>query len=164
MRTRTFHFSATAGALTGAALLAALTGCVADGSYQSRGYSSRPAVRMQADVVFEDDYDYYPSYETYYSRSRHEFVYRDGGRWVRRTEPNGVSLTLLLAAPSVRMDFRDAPERHHNTVVRTYPRNWSPAGAGHDAKRQRQDARHNERKDDRKNDRRDGHANDDRQH
>ncbi len=134
MNSRTLRCFARAGTLTGAALLVTLAGCVSDGSYHSRGYSSRPTVQVQSAVVFEDDYDYFPGYETYYSRSRQEYVYRDGGRWVRHTEPRHVSLSLLLASPSVRMDFRDAPERHHRTVVRSYPKNWSPRGAAHVAK------------------------------
>jgi hypothetical protein len=152
MNTRTLRCFARAGTLTGAALLVSLAGCVSDGSYQSRGYSSRPAVQVQSSVIFEDDYDYYPRYATYYSRSRQEYVYRDGGRWVRRSEPAQVSVNLLFASPSIRMDFRDAPERHHRTVVRSYPKNWAPREAGHVAKDDRKpDKRNNRRDDNRRN-------------
>ena len=103
--------------VTATALLFVLTGCVTDDTGHTR-------VRGSAYVSFEDDYDYYPRYETYYSRNRREFVYRDGGQWVRRREPNGVSINVILATPSVRLDFRDSPERHHNDVIRSYPRDW----------------------------------------
>ena len=152
MSTQALRVSATAGTLIGAALLVALAGCVSDGSFQSRGYNSRPTAQVSSSVTFEDDYDYFPGYETYYSRSRHEYVYRDGGRWVRRPEPLHVSLSLLLASPSVRMDFRDAPERHHRTVVRNYPKNWSPRDAGHAARDGRGPNQRNDRaNDDRRN-------------
>lgn len=124
---------------------------MADGSHRGRGYQSGPAVQVQAGVTFEDDYDYYPGYETYYSRSRREFVYRDGNAWVRRPEPRGISVGVLLAAPAVRMTFRDAPEKHHETVVRTYPKNWTPSQQRHKANRT--DEKRNERNsgDDRRN-------------
>jgi hypothetical protein len=145
MNTPTFRCFARAGTVTGAALLVALAGCVSDGSYQSRGYSSRPTAQVQSSIVFEDDYDYYPGYETYYSRSRQEYVYRDGGRWVRHSEPRHVAVSLLLASPSIRMDFRDAPERHHRAVARSYPRNWSPQDRDHAAKNDRGNDRRNDR-------------------
>jgi len=113
---------AAAGLVAGTALLFLLTGCASEGS--GRYYGDRTSVRGQAVVSFEDDYDYYPRYETYYSRNRREFVYRDGGQWVRRREPSGVSINVILATPSVRLDFRDSPERHHNDVIRSYPRDW----------------------------------------
>jgi hypothetical protein len=126
------------------------TGCVAEGSNRGRSYHSGPAVQVQAGVTFEDDYDYYPGYETYYSRSRREFVYRDGNSWVRRPQPRGISVGVLLATPAVRMTFRDAPERHHSTVARTYPKNWTPSRQGHEDNRK--DVKRNERsRDERRN-------------
>ncbi|MBK8474912.1 MAG: hypothetical protein IPL39_01010 [Opitutaceae bacterium] len=100
--------------VVGCALLAVtLTGCLTEGSYHSQGYRSGPQV--QASVAFEDDYDYYPGYETYYSRTRHEFVYRDGRTWVRRPQPQGISVDLLFAAP--RCVWRSATRRS-GTIVR----------------------------------------------
>ncbi|MDI1337743.1 MAG: hypothetical protein PSU94_16290 [Lacunisphaera sp.] len=111
-------------------VLVALTGCETDDSRGRSGYYDRPSSRGSVMVVYEDDYDYYPAYEVYYSRSRHEYVYRDGNSWVRRSEPSGISISVLLSTPSVRMDFRDSPEQHHSAVIRSYPRNWSRGGSG----------------------------------
>jgi hypothetical protein len=33
---------------------------------------------------------------------------------------------VLLASPSVKMDFHDSPAQHHAAVVKQYPKNWSP--------------------------------------
>ena len=147
-----------AGLIGAVALLASLTGCVVEGAGRRAEYRERPAVRVQAAVVFQDDYDYYPAYETFYSRNRREYVYRDGNSWVRRSEPRGVSLDVLLAAPSVRLDFHDSPEQHHGTVVRSYPRDWKRPAQAHDRKenhRENKDDRRDER-DDRRDDRKDG--------
>ena len=140
----------TAGVIAGSAFLTAFTGCMVDGSGQRSSYRGRPPVQTHTTVVFEDDYDYYPGYEVYYSRSRHEYVYRDGNAWVRRPEPRGVTVDVLLAAPSVRMDFRDSPEQHHGTVVRSYPRNWKRPDQRHDDKNDRRND-----KDDRRDDKKD---------
>jgi len=119
-----FFFQAgKAGLVLGAVLLATLTGCV--------GYVEGPRAGIQAEpYVFavQDDYVYYPDYECYYSVSRHQYAYREGGAWVLRPAPRGVSVDVLLASPSVRMDFHDSPARHHAAVVQKYPRNWAPPG------------------------------------
>lgn len=87
---------------------------------------------MQNVAVMQVDYDYFPGYETYYDRSRHEYIYRDGDAWVRKSKPRGVTADVLLAAPSARMDFHDSPERHHSAVVKTYPKTWKqPATVSH---------------------------------
>lgn len=121
------HFSKT-NALTvglGAVLLAALTGCV--------GYVDGPrAVVYSQPYVFadEDDYVYYPDYECYYSVSRHQYAYRNGNVWVARSAPRGVSVNVVLASPSVRMNFHDSPANHHAAVTKQYPKNWKPSGGG----------------------------------
>jgi hypothetical protein len=133
MTNRTFHAANLAGLLGGVALVAVLAGCVTDGSaYQHGGYQGRTTVHAQATVAIQDDYDYFPGYETYYSRNRREFVYRDGNTWVRRPAPQGTAVSVVLASPSVRMSFRDSPDRHHDSVVRSYPKNWRPADQKHD--------------------------------
>lgn len=138
--------------LAGTTLLALLVACETDGSRQHRGYGSHSSVQVQGSLVFQDDYDYYPAYETYYSRNRREYVYRDGGTWVRRSEPRGVSIDLFFAAPSVRLDFRDSPEQHHATVVRSYPKNWQRSDSNRATKDDRKDAKKNDKKKTRKGD------------
>ena len=108
--------------LAGAAgllLIATFAGCASDSAY----YQDRPIGYDDRSVAYEDDYDYYPSQEIYYARNRREYIYRDGDRWVRTTSPR-VSSRVLLSSPSVRVEFRDSPERHHNDVIRRYPRDW----------------------------------------
>ncbi len=142
MTTKIFLVTAKTGLVTMTVLMAALTGCVYDGPNQRGEYRGRPTVQVQAAVVFQDDYDYYPAYETYYSRNRHEYVYRDGNNWVRSPQPRGIQANVLLAAPSVRVDFHDSPAQHHSSVVKSYPKNWKQPAKAHADK--------NERKDDKK--------------
>jgi uncharacterized protein YijF (DUF1287 family) len=112
-----------AGFLLGAVLLATLTGCV--------GYVDRPSqgsVYVEPALVVQDDYVYYPNYQVYYSNSRRQYAYREGGVWVSRAAPPGVTVNVLRASPSVRMDFHDSPANHHAQVVQKYPKNWSSHG------------------------------------
>jgi len=84
-----------------------------------------PSVVVGAPVVVaEDNYVYYPSYGVYYNTSRHQYAYMDGGAWVSRPAPMGVSADVLLASPSVKMDFHDSPANHHEAMVRKYPKNY----------------------------------------
>ena len=113
-----------AGFVLGAVLLVTLTGCV--------GYVNGPRAGIYAEpqvFVAQDDYVYYPGYEVYYSSSRHQYAYREGNAWVARPAPRGVSVNVLLASPSVRMDFHDSPAQHHAAVVKQYPKNWAPSGS-----------------------------------
>ncbi len=127
MNDKKFPFaSRTAGLVLGTVLLGALTGCVA--------YVDRPAQGSvyednSATFLVQDDYVYYPNYECYYSSSRHQFAYRDGRNWVSRPAPRGVTVNVLLASPSVKMNFHDAPAQHHAAVAKQYPKNWKPASA-----------------------------------
>jgi hypothetical protein len=122
------HFFKTAatGSVVGALLLGAMTGCVAEFRAPSIGIYADPAP-----VVFaaQDDYIYYPGYNVYYSSSRHQYAYMEGGGWVSRPGPRGVSVDVLLASPSVRMDFHDSPANHRAAIARQYPKNWKPAAA-----------------------------------
>ena len=105
-------------------LLGTLTGCV--------GYYDGPRAAVYAEppvFVVQDDYVYYPDYQVYYSVSRHQYAYRDGRNWVSRPAPRGVSVNVLQASPSVRMDFHDSPAQHHATVAKQYPKNWKPAAS-----------------------------------
>jgi hypothetical protein len=118
--------------------LGTLTGCV--------GYGEGPRAGTETTFVVQDDYVYYPSYECYYSVSRHLYAYREGNAWVARPVPRGIPLNVLRASPSVRMDFHDSPAHHHATVVKQYPKNWSPSGAK--PPRQENPGRKEDRKDD----------------
>ncbi len=86
---------------------------------------SGPHYAARADMVIgEDDYDYYPASEVYYSRVHHYYYYRDGASWVRRNDP---PRTWVRTAPSVHVHFNDGPDRHHADTVKQYPHNWRPA-------------------------------------
>jgi hypothetical protein len=125
MNNRTLLFSKNKmGLVLCAALLGTLTGCVGYVDGPGVGYYPQPGV-----VVVQDDYVYYPQYESYYSVSRHQYAYRDGRNWVYRPAPRGVSVNVIQASPSVRMNFHDSPAQHHAEVVKQYPKNWKPAGA-----------------------------------
>ncbi len=132
-------FSTGAILIAGLACLLLLSGCETDGHRSHRGYASHSSVQIQGSVVIMDDYDYYPAYETYYSRNRREYVYLEGGTWVRRSQPLGVSIDVFFAAPSVRLDFRDSPEQHHATVVRSYPKTWQRVDANRNDQQDRKD-------------------------
>jgi hypothetical protein len=120
---RLFLQSNKVGLVLCAALLGTLTGCVGYVDGPRAGYYAEPSV-----VVVQDDYVYYPNYECYYSVSRHQYAYREGNAWVSRPAPRGVSVNMLQASPSVRMDFHDSPAQHHAAVVKQYPKNWKPSG------------------------------------
>jgi hypothetical protein len=123
-----------AGFVLGAVLLVTLTGCVAYVDGPRAGIQAEPYV-----FVAQDDYIYYPGYDVYYSSHRRQYAYLEGGAWVSRPAPPGVSVNVLLASPSVRMDFHDSPAFHHAAVVQKYPRNWAPAGSNQGQKENRKD-------------------------
>jgi len=109
--------------MLGAGLLAALNGCI--------GYADRPPqenVYIEPNAIFavQDDYVYYPDYQVYYSSSRHQYAYPEGGRWVSQPAPRGVPVNVLQASPAVKMDFHDSPANHHTAVVQQYPKNRPP--------------------------------------
>ena len=116
------------GVMLCATVAGALTGCVAP-----RGgvaYVETP-VYVENGPVVEPEYVYYPAYEVYYSRHTRQYSYRQGRSWVSRTEPPRVSANVLLASPSVTLDFHDAPASHHAAVARQYPKHWAPPAAQH---------------------------------
>ena len=129
-----------AGFMFGAVLLVTLTGCV--------GYVEGPSAGVQVQpyaFAVQDDYVYYPNYECYYSVSRHQYAYREGNAWVARPAPRGVRVDVLMASPSVRMDFHDSPAQHHAAVVKQYPKNWKPSGSNRDQKGNGKDDKRDER-------------------
>ena len=127
----------------GAVLLVTLTGCVGYVDGPRAGMYVEPPV-VEAGVVIQDDYVYYPGYQVYYSSSRHQYAYQEGRAWVSRPAPRGVSINVLQASPSVRMDFHDSPANHHAAVVKQYPKNWAPPGSNQ--------GRNDNRKDDQRGD------------
>jgi hypothetical protein len=120
----------------GATLLGALTGCIGyvDGPGYGGGYAQRPSVQVEAAVVVQDDYVYYPGYQVYYSSNRRQYIYPEGRSWVSRPAPPRVSADVLFASPSVRLDFHDHPSVHHAAVVQQYPKHWAPPGSSHGRK------------------------------
>jgi len=129
-KTKLFLQPGNAALVLGVALVFTLTGCV--------GYVDTPGsavVVASPAVVVQDDYVYYPNYGIYYSSSLHQYAYLEGGAWVSRPGPRGVSVDVLLASPHVRMDFHDSPANHHAEVARQYPKNWKPAHANQKAGR-----------------------------
>ncbi len=114
-----------------AVALGAFTGCVGFVDEPRHGgvYVEPRGVVVGAGVAVRDDYVYYPGYEVYYSSSRRQYVYLDGRSWVSRPAPPHVSVDVLFASPSVRLDFHDSPSFHHSAVVRQYPRHWAPSGS-----------------------------------
>jgi hypothetical protein len=123
INTKTLFFKAgKTGIVLNSVLLLTLTGCV--------GYVDGPRAQIAVEspaVVVQDDYVYYPSYGVYYSSSRHQYASMEAGAWVSEPAPRGVSVDVLLASPSVRMDFHDSPANHHAAVARQYPKTWKPA-------------------------------------
>jgi hypothetical protein len=128
------------GFVLGVALLVTLTECVGHADGLRIGINVPPVVVVAPPVVvapavvIQDDYVYYPNYGVYYNSSRHQYAYLEGGAWVSAPAPSGVSVDVLLASPSVRMDFHDSPEKHHAEMVQKYPRNWKSDGSDHDRK------------------------------
>jgi hypothetical protein len=128
------------GFVIGTVLLGALTGCIGyvDGPPQARAYSPPPPVYLDSGIVVQDNYVYYPGYQVYYSGNTRQYVYLEGRSWVSRPAPPHVSVDVLFASPSVRLDFHDSPSIHHAAVVRQYPKHWAPPGSdrrnqgGHD--------------------------------
>ena len=137
------------GFVLGAVLLAVVTENAANAGGLSVGIVITPPVVIVPPpvvvappvAVVQDDYVYYPDYAIYYNSSRHQFAYLNGGAWVFAATPYGVSAEVLLASPSVHMDFHDSLANHHKEMLQKYPKNWRPAAEHHDQKAERKDDR-----------------------
>ena len=149
MNKKHFRPASVIGFVLGAMLLPALIGCVAGSGRGSVRVQSAPGY-LQTDVTAGDDYVYYPGYEVYYSSNRHQYMYRDGSNWVTRATPPRVAVNVLLASPSVRVDFHDSPAQHHAAVVKSYPKNWKPAGNSNEVRKDSQKADRKDGQNDRK--------------
>ena len=132
------------GFVLGAVLLAALSQCVGHAHAQSVGIVVDPPVVVVAPMLSPpavlDDYLYYPGYGIYYNTYRHQYAHLEGDVWVWAPAPQGVTAEVLLTSPSVHMDFHDALEKHHQEMLRKYPRDWKPAAEHRDQKEVRKDA------------------------
>ena len=82
-----------------------------------------------AQGIGHDTYIYYPAYEVYYNATRHQYVYREGRSWVNRPDLPKAWAGNLADTPQVPVEFHDAPEKHHATIARNYPKNWHPESA-----------------------------------
>jgi hypothetical protein len=99
-----------------------------------------PVPAPSVTVVAQDDYVYYPHYRMYYNTYRHRFYSLNGGAWVVGAAPVGFTADVVLASPSIHMDFHDSPEHHHADIMKRYPHDWKAAAHdehhddhGHDA-------------------------------
>ncbi|HTB83885.1 MAG TPA: hypothetical protein VK742_09545 [Candidatus Sulfotelmatobacter sp.] len=108
-----------------------------------------PPVVVAPVVVVQDDYVYYPNYGIYYNSNRHQYAYLNNGVWATAATPYGVTAEVLLASPSVHMDWHDSPEKHHADMMQRYPKNWKSSEEHHDE--------HHDLKDDSKSDSKDDH-------
>lgn len=102
----------------GLTLSAFLAGCVSESEPRYGGTWRRPV-----QVIQQPAYIYYPDYELYYNVGSREYVYFDGRGWVSGRYPPRWAQDLRGAA-YVQLDFNDSPIRHHQDVVRRYPRHW----------------------------------------
>jgi hypothetical protein len=127
-----------AGFVLGAALFAALTGGAGNAAAQPVVVTVPPPV-VAVPAVVSENYVYYPNYGVYYNSHRHQYVYLKGDVWVTQPAPEGVTAEVLMASPSVDMDFHDSPERHHAEMLKKYPHDWKPSGAQQDRREDRHD-------------------------
>jgi hypothetical protein len=127
------------GFMLGAVLLAALAGGAGAAYGQNIVVTLPVPVVVAPAVVVQEDYVYYPNYGTYYNSHSHQYYFLRGDVWVTQAAPEGVSAEVLLASPSVNMDFHDSPERHHADMMKKYPHDWKRDGAQQDRKEDRRD-------------------------
>jgi len=148
INTQRFIKTNSAGFVLGAVLLAALANGAISAEGQGIGIRVTPPTIVVAPpvvvvappvvvapvVVVQDDYMYYPNYGIYYNSGRHQYAYLNNGIWVTAATPYGVTADVLLASPSVHMDWHDSPEKHHAEMMQRYPKNWKSSDAHHDQK------------------------------
>ena len=137
--------------LFGAALLVTLTGCVGYVDGPRGGVYVEPPTVQVSPVYYElDDYIYYPRYQVYYGSRSHHYYYQEGRSWVGYPQPRGISVNVLVASPSVNVNFHDSPAAHHSEVIRSYPKNWKPSVENRGRKEDQRDDRKDDKRDDHK--------------
>jgi len=104
-----------------ATFLAMLVGCIVEPVPRRVYVEPAPGT-----VLVADDYIYYPDYEVYYNPYTQLYWYTEGGAWVSGPIVPGITVDVLLRAPSVRLSFHDSVANHHAMVARRYPRGWRP--------------------------------------
>ena len=127
------------GFVLGAVLMAALSQGVGNADAQNAGIRVAPPV-VVVPIAIPDDYVYYPNYGIYYNSHRHQYLHLKDDVWVTQPVPEGISVQVLLASPSVNMEFHDSPEKHHAEMLKRYPRDWKPAAAHQERKEDHRDA------------------------
>lgn len=112
-----------------AALSFFLTGCADSPPWGSWSKAPTPA-QYAAAMGRPETFIYFSRYEIYRHDPSGLYVYQDGRGWVSRTVlPATVSEGTLLASPSVKLTFtHGGPEKEHDLVKRTYPREWHAGG------------------------------------
>jgi hypothetical protein len=118
------------GFVLGAVLLAALTGGAGSADGQGNGITVTTPVVVAPPVV-QDYYVYYPAYGIYYNSGRRQYAYLEKGAWVAVAAPQGVTVEVLMASPSVKMDWHDSPGNHHADMLKRYPKDWKPSDEHH---------------------------------
>jgi hypothetical protein len=112
--------------VAGVVLLALLAGRVENACGQAGEITVTNPVAGAPGVV-PYDYIYYPNYGVYYNPHQHLYHYLKGDAWVTGPAPEGISEKAFQTSPWVKMDFHDAPARHHAAILKKYPRDWKPA-------------------------------------
>jgi hypothetical protein len=108
----------------GVAIAAVMFMTLTKGVETASGQVSVTVSTPPATVVVQNDYVYYPHYGVYYDRAHRVFCYPQGNSWVTAPAPVGVTAEVVLASPSVHMDFHDTPAHHHDVIIKKYPKDW----------------------------------------
>ncbi len=91
---------------SGVAIAAVVFMALTKGVETASGQVSVTVSAPPATVVVQDDYVYYPRYGVYYNRTHRVFCYPQGNTSrVTAPVPEGVTAEVVLASPSVHMDF-----------------------------------------------------------
>jgi hypothetical protein len=98
-----------------------------------------PVVVAAPAVVIVDDFIFYPNYAIYFNSSRHQYAYLEGGAWIFAAAPVGVTIDVLVASPSIHMDWHDSPANHHSEMIKKYPGNRKAAAVHQERKEEQKE-------------------------